>query len=160
MRIFVVMAIAGTVVGCGSSTAPISPAVGAWHYVVSDGVGTASNEGDTLTCNGEGLLNVTASGSTLAGTYSGLFVQCTSGKSADTINAGPLAGNIIDGTIGGTTVNFDLGSTGYYNSGNIHNTTMSGVFSALWKISGEGNVTLVGNWSATKLSPVDLVTRQ
>jgi hypothetical protein len=94
-------------------------------------------------------LSLTQTGSSFEGTYSGGEVACTSADGSFSFPGG--TGQVLNGEVDGTTVNFDLGSPEFHLTGTVSDdATMGGTGS--WEFFGleTGAVTLTGSWEATK----------
>jgi autotransporter translocation and assembly factor TamB len=92
---------------------------------------------------------LTTSGNTFTGTYGSGTMTCAAAGQSE---SWPFpSGAIVNGTINGNTVAFDLDTPDQHQAGTVSGTSMSGT--ATWKFNlgaPYGEVTLAGNWSATK----------
>lgn len=150
-RIIAALALCGSAVlcGCGSSgnsSGPKSPAnvTGSWTYTASD----LSGDGYTCTVTGA-ILTLEQTDTTFAGTYADALLSCTSGST--TINNPGLSGDIVNGTVSGSSVSFEIDGATYTNTGSVSGTTMSGTASLSTAGSGT-NITVTGSWTAAQQS--------
>jgi hypothetical protein len=126
------------ILACGSDHAagPAANLTGSWS-------GTETISGSGLSCSISLTMQLTQTGATFNGTYSNGSVNCN-GQSQTGIT-----GTIINGTLSGTVVTFDVDDPGAHHTGSVSGNTMNG--NAHWTIpSGSGSVTLAGTWSATR----------
>jgi hypothetical protein len=126
------------VLACGSDHAsgPAADLTGSWS-------GTESLSGSGLSCSITLTMQLSQTHGTFNGTYSNGSINC-SGQS----QAG-LTGTIINGTVTGSAVAFDIDDPGAHQTGTVAGNTMNG--SAHWTVStSSGSVSLAGTWSATR----------
>ena len=143
------LALAGSllIAGCGSdATGPgntVSVA-GTWDF-------SASNlSGAGVSCAALGLvLQISQTGSTFSGSYSGGTMQCSG--PGGTVSGAISSGTVVNGSINGTSVQFDLDTQDLHEAGSVSGNSMSG--SATWRFdlgAPTGVVVLSGNWSAAR----------
>ncbi len=122
----------------GNSTAPAPTMSGTWITTwphMTDG---------TNVCSVTATLRLAQSGATFSGTYSvAPGVAKCNGVSTDSVGG---TGTIINGTVAGTTITFDVDEAPFHQTGTFDATSASG--EALW--SSGGVVVLSGPWSATR----------
>ncbi len=130
-----------TLFACGGEqpqTAPpeIPSIAGTWTF-------NASNlSGGGFSCDALAYrLSVNQSGTTFTGSYSGGTIRCTGdGK---TVEAGPLTGTIVNGTVTESgSVSFDLDTQDFHQTGTVSGDSMSGT--ATWRFDFSG--ILSGSW--------------
>lgn len=128
------------VIGCGGdSTGPSGANLeGTW------GAAWTNMSGSGSSCSLSGLVMVLAqSGTTFSGSYSNGQLSCGGQL------LGTVAGIVVNGTVSGSSVSFDLQTSDLHQSGTVSGSSMSG--QATWRIdTGSGVVTLTGNWGASK----------
>jgi hypothetical protein len=145
LRVLLVCLFAGFVEACGNdSTGPSQASVGGpWTL-------SASNmSGEGVSCN---LLNtplsLTQSGTTFTGTYGPGTLSCQAGGSPVSVNT---HGSIVNGTVNGNSIQFDLDTQDFHHTGTVNGSSMSGTARWTFDLGGTiGVVTLNGNWSAAK----------
>jgi hypothetical protein len=93
----------------------------------------------SVTCVLTFPMQLTQSGSTFTGTYANGSVDCNG-----TVQTG-AAGNIVNGTLNGSSVTFDVDDANGHQTGTVNGSTMSGT--AAWNVSGTA---LSGTWQAHK----------
>ncbi|HET7251688.1 MAG TPA: hypothetical protein VFI79_17725 [Gemmatimonadales bacterium] len=126
------------ILACGSDKAagPAADLTGSWS-------GTETLSGSGLSCAISLTMQLTQTGATFNGTYSNGSVTCN-GQSQTGIT-----GTIINGTVSGSKVTFDVDDPGAHQTGTVAGNTMNG--NAHWTIStSSGSVSLAGTWSATR----------
>jgi hypothetical protein len=133
---------------CGgdNGTGPGSTDVtGTWSASLSnmsgDGVSCSSTAPTQL------ILNQT--GATFSGSFSGGELFCTAPGSTGAVPVG--SGSVINGTVSGTNVSFDLDTPDFHFVGGVSGNSMSGT--AEWTVDfgiPAGEVTLNGTWQAAK----------
>ena len=119
--------IAALAAGCGESTGPDSSISGTWrltHSGISSGGESCSVAGTTMVIN--------QSGSVFSGTYSGGIVSC----GGDVIG---VLGNgvIVNGTISGSAIEFNLDNNTWHNEGTLTANGMSGTASIAVSVGAE-----------------------
>jgi len=124
-------------------TGPITPQIGgAWTYSASNVAGGGAS------CTISNLrLSITPSGTTFSGTYSGGVLVCTG--NGQTVTLGPFQGIVVNGTINGTSIAFDLDTQDWRNVGTVGGSSMSGQVTVRLDF-GQGPITLRGNWAAAR----------
>ena len=130
--------------GCSSSTSPTFSVNGSWNY-------QATNlAGDGVSCTITGAtLTLTQSGSTFSGSYSNAKLSCQVAGVESVI--GTYSGQVVNGLVSGDSVSFDFNTSAFTNAGTITGSSMSGMATATENVGGTiGNVTLTGQWGATK----------
>jgi hypothetical protein len=131
---------------CGSdSTGPEMPAVdGAWSLSLTN------MSGSGISCSWSGItMTLTQSGTTFSGSYSGGAYTCTGGGESVSGNVG--SGSVINGSIHGDNVTFQLDSPDTPLGGTISGASMSGTATMRYDLgSPYGVITLSGNWGAAK----------
>jgi hypothetical protein len=138
------LAIVGAACGGDDSTGPSQTSVGgSWML-------SASNmSGQGVSCN---LLNtpvsLSQSGTTFTGTYGPGTLSCQAGGQPVSVGT---QGSIVNGSINGNSVTFDLDTQDLHHTGTISGNSMSGTARWTFDFGGSiGVVTLNGNWSAAK----------
>src|SRR6478672_11635923 len=131
--------------GCGGdSTGPSNASVaGSWML-------SASNlSGQGISCNLHSTpMTLTQSGKTFTGTYGPGTLTCLAGGESGSVN---ITGTVVNGTVDGGSVQFDLDTQDSHHTGTVNGNSMSGT--ARWTFdlgAGSGVVVLNGNWSAAK----------
>lgn len=136
-----ILAVLVFLAACGSdSSGPSNDVVN----VAGSWTGNWANlQGSGLSCNVSGVqMVVNQSGSTFTGTYSNGQITCNG------TSGGGTAGTIVNGTISGNTVAFDLDNQAAHQTGTISGNSMSGT--AIWTLSVSGTTyTINGTWSAS-----------
>jgi hypothetical protein len=130
--------------GCSSSTSPTFSVNGSWNY-------QATNlAGDGVSCVITGAtLALTQTGSTFSGSYSNAKLTCQLAGAQAVI--GTFSGQVVNGVISGDSVSFDFNTSAFTNVGTITGSSMSGTATTTQNVGGTiGNVTLSGQWGATK----------
>jgi len=130
--------------GGGDSTGPSNARVGgAWTF-------TATNlSGSGVSCAfGGAPMTLTQSGTTFSGTYGPGTMTCTAGGQPV---SGQFQGTIVNGTVDGNAVAFDLDTQDFHQTGSVNGNSMSGTARWTFDLGGSvGVVVLNGNWSAAK----------
>jgi hypothetical protein len=149
MRRYLLSALtAVTAAACGGDdgTGPTGSlnVAGTWSVSVSAMTGASAS------CGTSSPIQVTLrqTGSTFTGSYADGILTCVT--PTESFSAAVGSGSVSNGTVTGTTVEFDLGPD-LHHSGTLKGTSMSGT--AEWTYDFGlplGQITLVGNWSATK----------
>ncbi|MGH7648080.1 MAG: hypothetical protein ACREND_08170 [Gemmatimonadaceae bacterium] len=140
-----VLGLAGAVSGCGGYTGPTLPDLnGTWTLSLTN------LSGSGISCNLSGTtMSLNQSGASFSGSYSGGVFQCVGGGEGFSAEIG--GGSVIDGTIAGNTVSFDLDSPDFPLSGVVSGTSMSGTSTLSVDLGAPyGVITLSGNWGAAK----------
>ena len=116
---------------------------GAWRIKFSNMSGT----GATCNTNSADLTLTHSSATAFGGTYGPVIVTCVAG--ADEFS-GTFQGTVVNGTVNGSSVAFDLDTPDVHQTGTVSGSSMSG--SAHWIVNAPGGGTLTGSgtWSATK----------
>ena len=123
----------------GPSTAQVG---GVWTYAASNVAGGGAS------CTVTNLrLTFVQSGTTFSGSYSGGTMTCAAEGESATI--GPFQGTVVNGTIDGNRVSFDLDTQDWHNSGTLSGSSMSGQVTVRIDL-GDGPITLSGSWSAAR----------
>src|SRR4051794_12957750 len=128
----------------GDSTGPSQANLaGSWTLIASN------MSGQGVSCN---LLNtplsLTQSGTTFTGTYGPGTLSCQAGGQPASTG---VNGSVVNGTINGNSVQFDLDTQDLHHTGSINGNSMSGTARWVFDFGGSiGVVTLNGNWSAAK----------
>lgn len=135
-----------TLSACGSdSTGPATPKVdGSWSLSLTNVSGSG------ISCNWSGgSMNLVQSGDTFRGTYGGGTITCSGGGESVSQTMG--SGSVINGSVSGNSVSFQLDTPDYPFTGTITGSSMSGTCSLRYDL-GEpyGVITLSGNWGAGK----------
>ena len=131
---------------CGgdSATAPSNAQVGGtWTF-------NASNmSGSGVSCNLlSASLVITQSGATFSGTYGPGTLSCVAGGQSQSAT---INGTIVNGTVDGSAVAFDLDTQDFHHTGTASGASMSGTARWTFDLGGSvGVVMLNGNWSAAK----------
>jgi hypothetical protein len=81
-----------------------------------------------------------------SGTYTGGELTCTG--PGGTFSTPVEPGDIVNGVVNGSSVSFDLDTPDFHLTGIAEGNTMSGT--ARWTVNVGTQVTLNGNWSATR----------
>lgn len=129
----------------GDSTGPKTPKVdGTWSLTLTN------MSGSGVSCNWSGAtMTLAQNGTNFSGSYSGGTLTCTSGGESASGSVG--SGAVINGTVSGNSVSFQLDSPDMPLTGTITDRSMSGTGILRYDF-GEpyGVVTLNGNWGAAK----------
>jgi hypothetical protein len=118
---------------------------GSWSASLSDLSGSSVNCSSTSPT----LLTLTQTGETFSGSYSGGELFCTAPGGTGPVPVG--TGSVVNGTLSGTSLSFDLDTPDFHHEGVVSGTSMSGT--AQWTLDfgiPVGEVTLNGTWEATK----------
>lgn len=131
--------------GCGGdSTGPSDASVaGAWTLTLSNlsGQGVSCNLSSTP-------LTITQSGTTFSGSYGPGAFRCSAGSES---TSGQIQGIVVNGTIDGNAVAFDMDTQDFHQAGSVAGTSMSGTARWTFDLGGSiGIVVLNGNWAAAK----------
>ena len=138
--------------GCGGDDSPTDPNVldiaGTWNYqttnVLVDGI-TCSITGRTMT--------ITQNGDSFGGQLSGGVNNCSfeSGFSSQDLGADGITDNIVNGTISGSSISFDLDVLpGTSLIGTVSGNTMSGTITDRVFAETGAIVSGTGSWSASR----------
>ena len=128
--------------GTGPADADVS---GTWSATVADLTGGGSSCSSTDPTS----LTLTQTGGTFSGSYSGGEVACTGSSGTFSFPVG--SGAVVNGTVNGASVSFDLDSPDFHQSGTVNGSSMSGP--ATWNCffgPATGVVTLTGTWHAAR----------
>jgi len=111
---------------------------------------SASNlAGQGISCNLSNTpMTLSQSHDTFTGTYGTGRLTCFAGGESNSVN---ISGTIVNGSVNGNSVQFDLNTQDLHHTGTINGNSMSGT--ARWTFdlgAGVGVVVLNGNWSAAK----------
>jgi hypothetical protein len=93
-------------------------------------------------------MSINQSGTTFTGSYGPGSVTCLAGTES---GSAPVQGTVVNRTVSGTSVQFDLDTQDARLTGSVNGNSMSGM--VRWTIDFGGTigvVTLNGNWSAVK----------
>ena len=143
---FLPLFVAAFLGACGGddSTGPSQASIaGAWTL-------SATNvSGQGVSCNLNNTpVTINQSGSTFTGTYGPGTVTCLAG--AESVSF-PVQGTVVNGTLNGNSVQFDLDTQDIHHVGTLSGNSMSGTVQWTIDFGGDiGVVTLSGNWSAAK----------
>lgn len=132
---------------CGSdSTGPESPELdGRWTIAITN----VSGSGMSCSWTG-GSMNLVQSGDTFSGSYSGGTLSCVGGGESMSVPMG--TGAVVNGTLNGDAVSFQLDSPDYPFSGSVSGSSMSGTCSLRYDLGQPyGVITLSGSWGAARL---------
>lgn len=128
--------------GTGPSTASVT---GTWSGSVSNmsgsGISCSSTEATQSTLD--------QSGTSFSGSYTGGTVFCSGPGGGTTVPIG--SGSVINGTVNGSSVIFDLDTPDSHFAGTMSGNSMSG--NAQWRVdlgAPIGVITLSGTWAATR----------
>lgn len=107
--------------------------------------------GESVSCSSTSptQLTLNQSGATFSGSYSGGELFCTAPGSTGPVPVG--TGSVVNGTLSGTSLSFDLDTPDFHHEGVVSGTSMSGT--AQWTLDfglPVGQVTLNGTWEAAK----------
>jgi hypothetical protein len=90
-----------------------------------------------------GHMTLSQSGATFSGVYGGALLQCNG------VVVGLASGPVVNGSVGGSSIAFEMDTPDLHQSGAISRNSMSG--SAVWRVGVSGQVvTLAGNWAAAR----------
>lgn len=122
---------------------------GTWRFAWPAMTGTVN--GNALSCNVSGVTMVLVqTGATFSGTQSGSATMTCSANGQQVISQAIGGETIVNGTISGANVAFELGSIPGPHTGTLAGTSMSG--GATWSIDLGGGtvVTMTGSWNAAR----------
>jgi hypothetical protein len=140
----VLLALALTACGGDDATGPSNANLaGAWTL-------SATNmSGSGVSCGlSAAALTIGQSGTTFSGSYGPGTLTCVAGSQS--IGA-TIQGTIVNGTVDGNAVTFDLDTQDFHHTGSVSGTSMSGTARWTFDLGGSvGVVVLNGNWSAAK----------
>ncbi|SRR6266568_5546066 len=140
LRSLPIIVIAASLFACGggdSQGPKLADVAGAWRATWTNMSGGGHSCGLTLT------MTLTHQGTTLTGPYSNAILACDGQSST------PFTGTVVNGTVNGDQVSFDLDTTALHQTGTLSGASMSGP--ATWTISnGITTIVLTGNWAATR----------
>ena len=118
----------------GPGTPSIADVAGAWNVNWS----SLSASGASCLASG-GHMTLSQSGATFSGVYGGALLQCNG------VVVGLASGPVVNGSVGGSSIAFDMDTPDLHQSGAVSGNSMSG--SAVWRVGVSGEVvTLAGNW--------------
>jgi hypothetical protein len=140
MRKSTVVALLG-IVACGSDhVGPSAGLAGTWSMSLSN----MNSVGVSCYTNIPIQLTLSQTGTTFSGSQTGGQVTCStpSGIIVDNL----IPGEVLNGTLNGSSVSFDFDGPAFHHTGTISGTSMSGTASWTY-VSG---LTLNGSWSAVK----------
>jgi hypothetical protein len=132
----------GVLLGCGGDGSGVGPGdtnvTGSWNAVWQ------SMNSTDLSCSADGgRLELNQSTGRFTGTYRVQTLTCN-GRSSN-----PSTGTVVNGTIQGNQVAFDLNDPAFHQSGSLDGDEMSG--SATWTLSIDGaSHTVTGTWTAVR----------
>jgi hypothetical protein len=136
------------VLACGgdNGTGPGSTDVtGTWSASLSSMNGSGASCSSTVPTQ----LTLNQAGTTLSGSYDGGELFCTAPGGTGPVPVG--SGSVVNGTLSGRNLSFDLGTPDFHFSGAVTGTSMAGT--AQWTMDFGipiGVATLNGNWVASK----------
>ena len=138
------LAVGGAACGGDDTTGPSEANVsGNWTL-------SATNvSGQGVSCNlSPTAMSINQSGITFTGNYGPGIVTCVAGS--ESVSA-PVQGTIVNGTVNGNSVQFDLDTQDTRLTGTMSGNSMSGTVRWIIDAGGDiGVVTLNGNWAAAK----------
>ncbi|HEY7878521.1 MAG TPA: hypothetical protein VIC55_09870 [Gemmatimonadaceae bacterium] len=145
------LALAGLCVGLaacgGDSTAPKSAQVdGTWVASFTSIVGDVDGVHVACSSIAPTQLSISQSGSAFSGTYDGGTLSCTTEGNSASLDFG--SGSIVNGTIAGQNVAFDLDSPQEHLTGVVSGTSAAGRIAIADTANG---VALSGTWSASRV---------
>jgi hypothetical protein len=126
----------------GTRNTPVTPKIanvaGTWNVHWSNLSASGAN------CVARrGHMTLSQSGATFSGVYGGALLQCNG------VVVGLASGPVVNGSVGGSSIAFDMDTPDLHQSGAISGNSMSG--SAVWRVGVSGQVvTLAGNWTAAR----------
>jgi hypothetical protein len=132
----------GVLLGCGGDGSGVAPGdtnvTGSWNAVWQ------SMNGTDMSCSADGgRLELNQSTGRFTGTYRVQTLTCN-GRSSN-----PSTGTVLNGTIAGNQVAFDLNDPAFHQSGSLSGDEMSG--SATWTLDIDGTShTVTGTWRAVR----------
>ena len=144
-----VLALAIALVGCGGddNSGPSTPAnvAGAWTASLSN----LSGGGVSCSSSAPTQLSLDQTGSTFTGSYQGGEMTCIGPGGTSSFAITP--GTVINGTVEGNSITFDLDTPDAHQTGTVSGNSMSGT--ARWRLdlgAPIGVLTLNGNWGAAR----------
>jgi hypothetical protein len=143
MRRLIVLALLVSACGGSDSSGPSDPpaplnVAGSWNATWAN-----MNGGGSSCFVTGGQLNISQSVANFTGTYTVQHFVC------DGFDFGATSGTIVNGTLNGNAVGFDLDNQALHQTGTVSGNSMSG--SAIWTTSVQGvTITLNGTWSASR----------
>ena len=146
VRVLLVSVLVTLTGACGGddSTGPSQASLGGVWTLSATNV-----SGQGVSCNlSPSRMTISQSGTTFTGTYGPGTVTCVSGADSFSYVA---QGTVVNGTVNGNSVQFDLDTQDLHLTGGVNGNSMSGT--ARWSIDFGGDigvVTLNGNWSAAR----------
>lgn len=130
--------------GGGDSTGPSNASVaGSWTLSHSN------MSGSGVSCNlSPAPMTLSQSGTTFSGSYGPAAVSCIAGGQSESVQ---IHGIIVNGTIDGNAIAFDLDTQDFHQTGSVSGSSMSGTARWTFDLGGStGIVVLNGNWAAAK----------
>jgi hypothetical protein len=122
----------------GRSTPTFANVAGTWNVNWSN----LNTRGVSCLAIG-GHMTLSQSGATFSGVYGGALLQCNG------VVVGLASGPVVNGSVGGSSIAFEMDTPDLHQSGAISRNSMSG--SAVWRVGVSGQVvTLAGNWAAMR----------
>jgi hypothetical protein len=130
--------------GGSDSTGPSDANVaGAWTLSASN----MSGQGVSCTLSGSNL-SITQSGTTFSGSYGPGTLTCVAGTQSV---GSTVQGTVVNGTVDGNAVAFDLDTQDFHHTGSVSGSSMSGTARWTFDFGGSiGVVVLNGNWAAAR----------
>ncbi len=140
------LALCAALVACGGgdSTGPSNASVaGSWTLSHSN------MSGSGVSCSlSPAPMTLSQSGTTFSGSYGPATVSCTAGSQSESVQ---IQGIIVNGTIDGNAIAFDLDTQDFHQTGSVSGSSMSGTARWTFDLGGStGIVVLNGNWAAAK----------
>jgi hypothetical protein len=132
----------GVLLGCGGDGSGVGPSAtnvtGSWNAVWQ------SMNGTGMSCSADGgRLELNQSTGRFTGTYRVQTLTCNG------MSSNPSTGTVLNGTIVGNQVAFDLNDPAFHQSGSLSGDEMSG--SATWTLDIDGTShTVTGTWRAVR----------
>lgn len=138
--------------GNGGPTGPSGPSDaqvgGSWTYNASNMTGTLS--GTTVSCSiGGRAMNLNQTGSTFTGSTVGGTLTCTGG--GQTLSEPLGSGVVVNGSVNGSEVSFDFGTSDWRHQGTVSGSSMNGTVTISIQLDDQ-LVILNGNWAAARQS--------
>jgi len=147
----VLVGLGGGIFACGGGESaslgpPPTTVDGNWNATISNLHATI--QGSNFTCSVTGAtVTLTQTGTDFSGTYSGTMTCTYKGQSSST----PVAGTVVNGSLIGNAVSFDLDGPEFHFTGTAVENSMSGTCTLTADFGSPiGVVTLNGSWRATR----------
>jgi len=136
-------AFAALLAACGDGTGVNALNLsGNWVY------STSNLASGGVTCNSSGTaLTISQQGGTFSGSYNGGTISCFSSGGSFSGDVG--SGTVVNGSLNGTGVSFDLDTGDWHNSGNVSGNSMSGTVTVRLVVN-SSTVILTGSWAAAR----------